>query len=154
MTNQISHDQIGIIIVDHGSRREESNQMLLDVVAMFRSATDYRIIEPAHMELAEPSIQTAFDRCAHQGARLVVVHPYFLLPGRHWDRDIPELAAAAAERHKDISLLVTAPLGLHPRMADVMRQRIDDCLAHATGEGEACPLCVDTDKCRIRKNDQ
>jgi sirohydrochlorin ferrochelatase len=142
--------EIGVIIVDHGSRRAQSNELLLEVVAMFRRATDYQIVEPAHMELAEPSIQTAFDRCVDQGARLVVVHPYFLLPGRHWDQDIPRLAAAAAERHEGISFLVTAPLGLHPRMADVMQQRIEDCLAHATGAGEACPLCTGTDKCQVQ----
>lgn len=141
---------VGVIIVDHGSRRAQSNELLLEVVAMFRRATDYQIVEPAHMELAEPSIQTAFDRCVDQGARLVVVHPYFLLPGRHWDQDIPRLAAAAAERHEGISFLVTAPLGLHPRMADVMQQRIEDCLAHATGDGQACPLCTGTDKCQVQ----
>ncbi len=101
------------------------------------------------MELAEPSIETAFDRCVQQGASLVVVHPYFLLPGRHWDQDIPRLAAAAAERQEGVSFLVTAPLGLHPRMADVIQQRIEDCLAHASGEGPACPLCADTDKCQV-----
>ncbi|NIL95617.1 MAG: cobalamin biosynthesis protein CbiX [Planctomycetales bacterium] len=141
--------QIGIIIVDHGSRRAQSNAMLLEVVAMFRRETDYKIVEPAHMELAEPSIETAFDRCVQQGASLVVVHPYFLLPGRHWDQDIPRLAAAAAERQEGVSFLVTAPLGLHPRMADVIQQRIEDCLAHASGEGPACPLCADTDKCQV-----
>ncbi len=124
--------------------------MLLDVVDLFRSATGYEIVEPAHMELAEPSIQTAFDRCVEQRARLVVVHPYFLLPGRHWDRDIPSLAAAAAERHEGVRFLVTAPLGVHSSMADVMRFRIESCLAHATDDGDACELCEGTDKCRIR----
>ena len=57
--------------------------MLLDVVALFQQHTGYAIVEPAHMELAEPSIGTAFDRCIERGARLVVIHPYFLLPGRH-----------------------------------------------------------------------
>ena len=35
------------------------------------------------MELAEPSIEQAFDKCVAQGATFVVVHPYFLAPGRH-----------------------------------------------------------------------
>ena len=37
------------------------------------------IVEPAHMELAEPSIATAFARCVERGATTVVVFPYFLL---------------------------------------------------------------------------
>ena len=51
----------GIIIVDHGSRREESNQMLEEVAALFakRFARRFSIVEPAHMEIAEPSIAIA-----------------------------------------------------------------------------------------------
>ena len=55
----------------------------------------HRIVEPAHMELAEPSLETAFDACVAAGATTVVIAPYFLGPGQHWDRDIPALAAAA-----------------------------------------------------------
>jgi sirohydrochlorin ferrochelatase len=80
------------------------------------------------MELAEPSIETAFARCVERGAKTVVVFPYFLLPGRHWNDDIPRLAAAAAENHPGIRYLVTAPFGLHPLMAEIMQQRIAHCL--------------------------
>src|SRR5262245_61373246 len=100
---------LGVILVDHGSRREESNALLLEVVQHFAEATQLPIVEPAHMELAEPSIATAFDRCVDQGATMVVVYPYFLLPGRHWDQDIPRLAAAAARQHPGVCYLVTAP---------------------------------------------
>ena len=50
------------------------------------------------MELAEPSIAAAYDACARQGATQIIVHPFFLLPGRHWDSDIPRLAAEAAAK--------------------------------------------------------
>ena len=124
---------IGIVIVDHGSRREESNRMLLELVALFRHRGGYTIVEPAHMELAEPSLATAYARCVQQGAELVVIHPYFLLPGRHGRVDIPRLAAAAAAEHPGTRFLVTEPLGLHPLMADVIRERIEECLADARG---------------------
>jgi len=140
----------GIVIVDHGSRRAESNDMLLEVVARFREATDWPIIEPAHMELAEPSIATAYARCVGRGARTIVIHPYFLLPGKHWHTDIPALAAEAAAQHEATRFLVTAPLGLHPRMAAVMQDRVVHCLAHVAGEAEECEVCRGTGRCRIR----
>ncbi len=143
--------QLGVILVDHGSRRDESNAMLVDVVRDFVRATGMPIVEPAHMELAEPSIATAFDRCVARGATTVVVFPYFLLPGRHWNDDIPRLAAAAAQNHPGVRYLVTAPFGLHPLMAEVMRQRIDHCLAHTHGEADACELCAGTDRCQLRE---
>ncbi|GFQ05366.1 sirohydrochlorin ferrochelatase [Phtheirospermum japonicum] len=74
----------GVIIVDHGSRRKKSNLMLNEFVVMFKEKTKYSIVEPAHMELAEPSIKDAFDSCVLQGAQRVIVSPFFLFPGRHW----------------------------------------------------------------------
>jgi sirohydrochlorin ferrochelatase len=145
-----AHDQTGLIVVDHGSRREESNEMLLRMVDMVRDAVPYRIVEPAHMELAEPSIATAFDRCVAAGARTVVVSPYFLLPGRHWDRDIPELAAEAALGHPGVEFLVTAPLGLHPLMAEVVASRTEHCLRHVRGEADECEVCAGTGRCVLR----
>jgi len=147
-------DSLGVIVVDHGSRREESNAMLLDVVQSFVDATQMPIVEPAHMELAEPSIATAFARCVARGATTVVVFPYFLLPGRHWNNDIPRLAAAAAKDHPGVRYLVTAPFGLHPLMAEVMRQRIDHCLTHTRGEADACELCAGSERCQLREGSQ
>jgi sirohydrochlorin ferrochelatase len=146
-----THEQhLGVILVDHGSRRDESNALLLDVANQFAVASGLRIVEPAHMELAEPSIATAFERCVSRGATTIVVFPYFLLPGRHWHDDISQLAAAAARQHPGIRFLVTAPFGLHPLMAVIMRQRIEHCLSHAQGQTEACELCAGTDRCQLR----
>ena len=141
---------LGVILVDHGSRRDESNALLIDVVNHFAAATGLPIVEPAHMELAEPSIATAFSRCVSRGAATVVVFPYFLLPGRHWHDDIPRLAAAAARQHAGVRYLVTAPFGLHPLMAEVMRDRIEHCLQHCQGQAEACELCAGTEHCQLR----
>ena len=102
------------------------------------------------MELASPSIAEAFDRCVRAGARRVIVNPFFLLPGRHWQTDIPRLAAAAAANHAGVEYLVTAPLGLHPLVAEVMRQRISHCLDHASGKADACSICQDLSDCRFR----
>lgn len=140
---------LGIILVDHGSRRNESNELLLEVVERFADASGYTIVEPAHMELAEPSIASAFDACVRRGAKRVVVFPYFLLPGRHWSEDIPRLAEDAAKHHPDVRYLVTAPFGLHPLMFEVIGQRIDHCLAHAAGTIGACELCAGTDHCQL-----
>jgi sirohydrochlorin ferrochelatase len=146
----IAAEPLGVILVDHGSRREESNAMLLDVVRQFAGATGSAIVEPAHMELAEPTIATAFARCVERGAKIVVVFPYFLLPGRHWSDDIPRLAAEAARRHPGVPFLVTAPFGLHPLMSAVIRERIEHCLAHTAGRADTCDVCAGTDRCQLR----
>lgn len=117
-------DQVGLVVVDHGSRRPESNELLLQVVDLFRQQTGIAIVEPAHMELAEPSIADAFAKTVEAGARLVVIAPFFLAPGRHMQEDIPRLAAEAAAQHPGVCHTVAAPLGAHPAMLDVLSQRI------------------------------
>ncbi|GER47973.1 sirohydrochlorin ferrochelatase [Striga asiatica] len=140
----------GIVIVDHGSRRKESNLLLNDFVVMFKEKTKYPIVEPAHMELAEPSIKDAFNSCVQKGAKRVIVSPFFLFPGRHWHQDIPSLTAEAAKEHPGITYVITAPLGLHELLVDVMNDRITYCLSHVSGEVDECSVCAGTGKCRLQ----
>jgi sirohydrochlorin ferrochelatase len=119
---------LGIILVDHGSKRDEANAMLEDVAQLFRGTTGAAIVEIAHMELAEPTIAQAFTQCIAQGARRIVVHPYFLAPGRHSTSDIPRMVAEAAAGHPGVAYSVTAPLGLDPRMTDIILARVEDSL--------------------------
>ena len=145
-----------IIIVDHGSRRAASNEMLHRAAERFAVDSKYPIVEPAHMELAEPSIATAFDRCVQRGARRVIVFPYFLSPGWHWTEDIPALVAAAARKHVGIEWLVTAPFGLHPDMNAVIADRIERCLHNASANSDqrsatGCDVCTGTDGCKFER---
>jgi sirohydrochlorin ferrochelatase len=121
----------GIIIVDHGSRRDDSNRMLEEVAQLFakRFPHRYEIIEPAHMELAEPSIATAYDRCVARGARQIIVAPFFLGPGKHWTQDIPQLAAEAAARHPGTSFHVAETLGCDDLILDLLEKRVRFCIA-------------------------
>lgn len=135
----------GIIIVDHGSRRLESNQMLEQVAALFaaRFAAKYDIVEPAHMELAEPSIATAYGRCVQRGATRVVVVPFFLGPGKHWTQDIPRLTADAALAHPGTSFHISPTLGIDDLILDLLAKRAGHCQAN----NYHCDLCKGTLRC-------
>lgn len=127
---------LGVIIVDHGSRRAESNVYVNEMARLFRQRADMTIVEPAHMELATPDIDEAYQACVAQGAKYIVVHPYFLAPGRHWHEDIPELVRVAAQKHPETSCLVTPPLGIHESMADIITSRIMAALTSAHNHNE------------------
>ena len=112
-----------LLLVDHGSVRREANDLLADVTRLVRERSGLDIVECAHMDLAEPTIAQGFAACADQGADLVIVHPYFLAPGRHSTRDIPRLVAEAAAPHPHVEFRVTEPLGLDPRLVEVVLER-------------------------------
>jgi len=123
-----SAKRIAVILVDHGSKVEASNQLLDEIVKAYRRNSDWAIVQPAHMELAEPSIAAAFASCVKQAAELVVVMPYFLGPGRHSSQDIPRLTAAAASAHPGVEYLVAGPLGQHELMLKVIDSRLSEAL--------------------------
>ncbi len=155
-TQTFSEITTAIIIVDHGSRRAESNEALHQATERFASSSEYKIVEPAHMELAEPSISTAFDRCIQRGAKRVIIFPYFLSPGRHWSEDIPALVAKSAEKHPGVEWLVTAPFGLHSDMNRIINDRIERCLQNASAKinGRAapgCDICEGSDRCQFER---
>lgn len=119
-----------LILVDHGSKVEEANRLLEKVAETIRSSPDCRfdIVEACHMEIAEPDISRAFEKCVKSGADRIVVHPYFLVPGRHSKTDIPRMAREAASKYPDISFTVTEPLGLHENIVKVVLEKSHSCL--------------------------
>lgn len=135
----------GIVIVDHGSRLPESNQMLEELARQFaeRFADKYAIVEPAHMELAEPSIATAFARCVQRGAKRVVVCPFFLGPGKHWNFDIPRLAADAAAAYPQVQYHVSQTLGIDELILDLLDKRASHCVEN----DYVCDACRGTLRC-------
>jgi sirohydrochlorin ferrochelatase len=119
--------------------------MLEQVAGMFaaRFAERYEIVEPAHMELAEPSIATAYARCVERGATRIVVCPFFLGPGKHWTQDIPHLTATAAATHPHTTYHVTEPLGIDDLILELMNKRIAHCVQH----DYVCDGCRGTIRC-------
>lgn len=114
-----------VLLVDHGSRRPQANEQLEALAEQLRTRLPGRLIVTAHLEIAEPDIAAGLDACAEAGASEVVVHPYFLGPGRHTTEDIPRQVAGARERHPGMSIRISEPLGLHPRILDVVVDRIE-----------------------------
>ncbi len=112
-----------ILIVDHGSRRQEANDMLEGVGEIVKKQRPDLIVNIAHMELAEPSIAQGVQKCIDDGATEIVVHPYMLSPGRHATSDIPDLAAEAASNAPNVTVRVTGPLGLHDKLGEVILER-------------------------------
>jgi len=116
-----------VLLVDHGSRRAEANALLDEVAALVKQRLGAgSIVEPAHMEIADPTIAQGFTRCVEQGATTVVIHPFMLAPGRHVTEDLPRLIAEAAEPHDGVAFAMAAPLGSHGGVIDAV---IDRCQA-------------------------
>jgi sirohydrochlorin ferrochelatase len=126
-----------ILIIDHGSKRGEANEML-DCVSNLVQAMAGRdvIVRYAHMELASPSIAEGFAECVKAGATEVIAFPYMLSPGKHSTGDIPRLVASAAMPHPGVRYSVTAAFGVHEKLAELILLRAG-----------VAPNAIDADRC-------
>ena len=122
-------ERYALLLIDHGSRRDEANALLGRVAELVRERVGpERIVEFAHMELAEPTIARGFARCVERGATTIVGHPFMLTPGRHAREDVPRLLAEAAAQHPGTKYVVSEPLGAHRALVDVILDRVDAAL--------------------------
>ncbi|GMH42673.1 hypothetical protein BSKO_10592 [Bryopsis sp. KO-2023] len=129
-------DRLGVVVVDHGSRKAESNRVLDSVVELMKQRTGRSNVHPAHMEIAAPTILDAVHECAKEGAETVVVTPYFLSRGRHIMEDLPRLVEEAQKTVPGVKCILAQPLGLDPGLIDIMDRRIDEALVDSMAETE------------------
>lgn len=116
-----------LLLVDHGSRRSEANELLQEIADLIQARVGSQwIVHFAHMELAPPTIADAFQHCVDDGATMVVVHPFMLAKGKHVTEDIPLLVADAAEAHPQVDYRITDPLAPHAAIVDIVLDRASD----------------------------
>jgi sirohydrochlorin ferrochelatase len=113
-----------ILLIDHGSVRQEANDMLGSMADLVqRQLGTGTIVRYAHMELAEPSIAKGFSDCVEAGAAEIIAFPYMLSPGKHSTRDIPRLVAEAAAPYPGVRYHVTPGFGVHEKLGEIIAER-------------------------------
>lgn len=130
----VEQETIGILIIDHGSRRASSNERLNIIAEMYQArAPDNYVVKAAHMEIAEPSIYDGIQSLCQEGIKTIICHPYFLSPGRHVQEDIPELIEEASSRLKqegvveELNIMTTEAVGSDlGMMVDLIEKKIED----------------------------
>ena len=139
----------GILIVDHGSRMREANDMLRCMANLIQTmAGPDVVVRYAHMELADPDIAAGFTSCVQGGASEVIVFPYMLSPGRHSTSDIPRMVGDVAKSFPNVTFAVTPAFGVHEKLAEVVLSRagVEPVFDPIGDEADRCwdPECSET----------
>lgn len=119
----------GLLIIGHGSRRSEANDMLMEVANDVRERLGWQSVEAAFLEIARPTISEGFKILVREGCTDIVVHPYFLYPGNHTFADIPNELEKVSHEYPGVRWTVTEPLNIDGRIIDVVLDRIDAALS-------------------------
>ncbi len=112
-----------LLLIAHGSRHAEANADLHHLAESLKQR-GYRIVVASFLELAEPGILSGGRMCVAQGARRVVLVPYFLSAGVHVRRDLTGARDALAVEFKDVEFQLAEPLGRHPLLLEVVAERV------------------------------
>jgi len=127
-SNNIQQSQtkkLGLLLIDHGSKRHASNEHLQSIAKLYQSTLVDKIaaataelgddethkqidiaVRAAHMEIAQPSIlQQLQSLITVDKVTQIICVPYFLSPGKHATKDVPDLVRDAAEKLEEDGLL-------------------------------------------------
>ncbi len=116
--------ETAVLLIAHGSRHAPANQDLIEMAARIAGRNDYRIVEPAFLELAEPDIATGGGRCVELGATRVLMVPYFLAAGVHLLRDLTAARDDLSRRHPSVEFRLGPPLGPDPLLERLVADRV------------------------------
>jgi len=119
-------DNTAILLIGHGSRVADANDALHAIAAMVREQNPGTVVEVAFREMHAPNIQLGIDRCVDQGAKRILLYPYFLFSGAHVLEDLPEEIDNARQRHEGLQLVLGEPLGVHPKLAEIVCERVEE----------------------------
>ena len=124
-----------LLLIAHGSRQPEANDDLRHVAQALREGrgeAGWRlpatIVQESYLELADPSIPEGARLCVAAGAQRVVMLPYFLSAGLHAGEDLRRFRDELSAVYPDVDFLLAEPLGRHPLLIDIVKQRAAEAL--------------------------
>jgi sirohydrochlorin ferrochelatase len=117
-----------VILLGHGSRAEEANEAMYEVVRRLQVRRPALRLSAAFLEINAPSIPEGIDFHAEAGAERIILLPYFLHLGNHVQRDLPGFMEEGRNRHPHVEIGLSDHLGFHPKLVDIAEERLIDSL--------------------------
>ncbi len=116
-----------ILLLGHGSPKKDANnleQLAKMLHGMLHAGCAEDCVKVAYLQFAEPGIPDTIKECVQQGAKKIILHPFFLTAGMHVTKDIPEMIRDAQKLYTGVEFVYTEPLGIHEKLAHIVLERI------------------------------
>ncbi|WP_082956465.1 sirohydrochlorin chelatase [Mycobacterium sp. E787] len=118
-------DRVGVLVAAIGSSDPRANARTRQVAPRLLAGTSWAGATTGFVTRPEPSLAEAAGRLRRQGARRVVIAPWFLAPGKLPDR-VRDFADGAG-------IELAEPLGAHRLVAETVLDRFDRALTSSAG---------------------
>ncbi|WP_336342695.1 CbiX/SirB N-terminal domain-containing protein [Halalkalicoccus ordinarius] len=137
-------DDEAVLLVGHGSRREESNDQVRELAAGLEGRLEVPV-DAAFLELAEPAIDEAIATLAPTVSTVTTVQ-LSLFAASHVKNDVPLAVQRARGEHPGLTINNGAHLGIHPAIVDLLDDRVaaveDDLGVDRANDDVAVVLCA------------
>ncbi|MFZ5945315.1 MAG: sirohydrochlorin chelatase [Bacillota bacterium] len=116
----------GIIILGHGSRREDANEEIKEITSKLQDKNPDKLYQVAFLEFGKPSLVDAIEGMLEQEVKEIIVMPMFLTIGNHMHRDIPGKLLRLKTTYPHIKFAFAKHLGPDSRIVDIADDRIKE----------------------------
>ncbi|HEV2634908.1 MAG TPA: sirohydrochlorin chelatase [Actinocrinis sp.] len=113
-----------LLIVGHGTRDEVGAEEFRRFVRRVGVRCGADAVSGGFIELSAPPLKDAVEGLVAAGHRDVAAVPLILLAAGHAKGDIPAALARERERHPGLRTRYGRPLGVHPVLLDLLRERL------------------------------
>ena len=116
-----------LVIIAHGSRREESNHEIEYLTNEVRNLVknEFEIVEYSFLEMAKPLLIDTIENVISKEASEITIFPYFLNSGVHIKNDIPHIVEKMREKHPDCIFKLSLPIGAYKGMAEIIQKQLE-----------------------------
>ncbi|WP_028991565.1 sirohydrochlorin chelatase [Thermoanaerobacter thermocopriae] len=106
----------GLLIIAHGSRVEETKDVVTMVVEKIKSPKNTKDVKAGFMEFNEPDISTSIREFVEEGIYDIIAVPMFLFEGNHVLHDIPEVFGKEKEKYPGLKIKFAKSIGYDDRI--------------------------------------
>lgn len=111
-----------LILFSHGSLLCGAGETLKQHARRLRERGPYVAVEIGYLNYSAPPFEEAVERCLAAGAARLIIVPYFLVPGKFVQIDLPPRVAAARLAHPKTEFILARAIGYAEAMADAVLQ--------------------------------
>lgn len=115
----------GVLVIGHGSRAKGTKEIFQKTIFELEKKLEDTIVEGCFMELSTPLIPETIDKMYNDGIREITVLPYFLFPGIHILKDIPEILRLKKEEHIGLEINMASPICYDDKLVDILKDRVE-----------------------------
>jgi sirohydrochlorin cobaltochelatase len=131
-----------LVVVGRGASDADANGDFCKMVRLLGEAGGFARAEPSFIAVTHPRFEVAAERALAAGSASILVLPYLLFDGLLVEQ-LRDEVSELGRRHPRAEVRLARPLGIHPRLLDLLDERLEDALAgRAVLPCDGCPRTV------------